>query len=105
MSNVEPPAGGNGGMGRELAVSLFRDAKLMHRIVEGQRMNDSDEACAKSKSVRLGFMGHLTLSAEDVSPLWSVSRLSCATPSGHMHPSLIGTTTSRGAAEEETVNR
>ncbi|KAK7038262.1 SIT4 phosphatase-associated protein-domain-containing protein [Favolaschia claudopus] len=62
--NVEPAAGGNGGMGRELAVSLFRDAKLMHRIVEGQRMND--EACAKPKSVRLGFMGHLTLIAEDV---------------------------------------
>ncbi|KAJ7264879.1 SIT4 phosphatase-associated protein-domain-containing protein [Mycena haematopus] len=57
-------AGGNGGMGRELAVSLFRDAKLMHRIVEGQRMNDV--ACTKPKSVRLGFMGHLTLIAEDV---------------------------------------
>ncbi|KAF7364013.1 hypothetical protein MSAN_01060000 [Mycena sanguinolenta] len=56
--------GGAGGMGRELAVSLFRDAKLMHRIVEGQRMNDV--ACTKPKSVRLGFMGHLTLIAEDV---------------------------------------
>jgi serine/threonine-protein phosphatase 6 regulatory subunit 3 len=32
--------GGSGGMGRELAVSLFRDARLMQRIVEGQRMND-----------------------------------------------------------------
>ncbi|KAJ6501910.1 SIT4 phosphatase-associated protein-domain-containing protein [Mycena sanguinolenta] len=64
--NVDPGsgAGGTGGMGRELAVSLFRDAKLMHRIVEGQRMNDV--ACAKPKSVRLGFMGHLTLIAEDV---------------------------------------
>ncbi|KAJ7878983.1 SIT4 phosphatase-associated protein-domain-containing protein, partial [Mycena olivaceomarginata] len=56
--------GGSGGMGRELAVSLFRDARLMQRIVEGQRMNDV--ACAKPKSVRLGFMGHLTLIAEDV---------------------------------------
>ncbi|KAF8205512.1 SIT4 phosphatase-associated protein-domain-containing protein [Mycena galopus ATCC 62051] len=53
-----------GGMGRELAVSLFRDARLMHRIVEGQRMNDV--ACSKPKAVRLGFMGHLTLIAEDV---------------------------------------
>ncbi|KAJ7154198.1 SIT4 phosphatase-associated protein-domain-containing protein, partial [Mycena filopes] len=51
------------GGGRELAVSLFRDAKLMERIVEGQRMNDV--ACAKPKGVRLGFMGHLTLIAED----------------------------------------
>ncbi|KAJ7633140.1 SIT4 phosphatase-associated protein-domain-containing protein [Roridomyces roridus] len=54
----------DGGLGRELAVSLFRDARLMHRIVEGQRMNDVE--CVKPKSVRLGFMGHLTLIAEDV---------------------------------------
>ncbi|KAJ6526260.1 SIT4 phosphatase-associated protein-domain-containing protein [Mycena vulgaris] len=54
----------DGGLGRELAVALFRDARLMHRIVEGQRMNDA--ACAKPKSVRLGFMGHLTLISEDV---------------------------------------
>ncbi|KAJ7481056.1 SIT4 phosphatase-associated protein-domain-containing protein, partial [Mycena galericulata] len=54
----------DGGLGRELAVALFRDARLMHRIVEGQRMNDT--ACTKPKSVRLGFMGHLTLIAEDV---------------------------------------
>ncbi|KAJ7080423.1 SIT4 phosphatase-associated protein-domain-containing protein [Mycena belliarum] len=54
----------DGGLARELAISLFRDARLMHRIVEGQRMNDT--ACAKPKSVRLGFMGHLTLIAEDV---------------------------------------
>lgn len=30
----------DGGLARELAVSLFRDARLMDRIVEGQRMND-----------------------------------------------------------------
>ncbi|KAJ7073869.1 SIT4 phosphatase-associated protein-domain-containing protein [Mycena amicta] len=54
----------DGGLGRELAVSLFRDAQLMRRIVEGQRMNDAEGA--KPKSVRLGFMGHLTLIAEDV---------------------------------------
>ncbi|KAJ7685736.1 SIT4 phosphatase-associated protein-domain-containing protein [Mycena polygramma] len=54
----------DGGLGRELAIALFRDARLMHRIVDGQRMNDV--ACAKPKSVRLGFMGHLTLIAEDV---------------------------------------
>ncbi|KAF7298318.1 hypothetical protein MKEN_01356300 [Mycena kentingensis (nom. inval.)] len=54
----------DGGLGRELAISVFRDAQLMRRIVEGQRMNDTE--CAKPKSVRLGFMGHLTLIAEDV---------------------------------------
>ncbi|KAJ7706882.1 SIT4 phosphatase-associated protein-domain-containing protein [Mycena rosella] len=54
----------DGGLARELAVALFRDARLMHRIVEGQRMNDA--ACAEPKSVRLGFMGHLTLISEDV---------------------------------------
>ncbi|KAJ7193823.1 SIT4 phosphatase-associated protein-domain-containing protein [Mycena pura] len=52
------------GLGRELALSLFRDARLMHRIVEGQRTNDA--LCARPKGVRLGFMGHLTLIAEDV---------------------------------------
>lgn len=28
------------GYNRELMVSLFRDAKVMHRIVEGQKQND-----------------------------------------------------------------
>ena len=28
------------GYNRELIVSLFRDAKVMHRIVEGQKQND-----------------------------------------------------------------
>ncbi|KAL1761338.1 SIT4 phosphatase-associated protein-domain-containing protein [Schizophyllum commune] len=51
-------------LNRELALSLFRDAKLMHRIVEGQKRND--EAAAQPKGVRLGYMGHLTLIAEDV---------------------------------------
>lgn len=32
----------DGGLGRELAIALFRDARLMHRIVEGQRMNDAE---------------------------------------------------------------
>ncbi|KAJ7772937.1 SIT4 phosphatase-associated protein-domain-containing protein [Mycena maculata] len=54
----------DGGLGRELAVALFRDARLMDRIVEGQRMNDAETL--KPKSVRLGFMGHLTLISEDV---------------------------------------
>ncbi|KAL4256787.1 SAPS family protein [Pleurotus pulmonarius] len=52
------------GLNRELAVSLFRDARLMHRIVEGQKRNDLE--CSKPKGVRLGYMGHLTLIAADV---------------------------------------
>ena len=30
----------DGGANRLLAISLFRDAKLMQRIVEGQKLND-----------------------------------------------------------------
>lgn len=69
------------GLNRELAISLFRDARLMHRIVEGQKMNDMEmwvyfslilmpssdvENSAKPNGVRLGFMGHLTLMSEDI---------------------------------------
>ncbi|KAF9053141.1 SIT4 phosphatase-associated protein-domain-containing protein [Panaeolus papilionaceus] len=52
------------GLNRELIVSLFRDAKILHRIVEGQKQND--EACSKPKGVRLGYMGHLMLISEDI---------------------------------------
>ncbi|KAK2459428.1 hypothetical protein APHAL10511_008539 [Amanita phalloides] len=52
------------GLNRELVITLFRDARIMHRIVEGQKQNDTESA--KPKGVRLGYMGHLTLIAEDV---------------------------------------
>ncbi|KAF9557124.1 SAPS-domain-containing protein [Agrocybe pediades] len=52
------------GYNRELIISLFRDAKILHRIVEGQKRNDME--CAKPKGVRLGYMGHLMLISEDV---------------------------------------
>ncbi|KAI0693353.1 SIT4 phosphatase-associated protein-domain-containing protein [Cytidiella melzeri] len=52
------------GYNRELTVSLFRDALLMHRIIEGSKRNDIESA--KPKGVRLGYMGHLTLISEDV---------------------------------------
>ncbi|KAI0080509.1 SAPS-domain-containing protein [Panus rudis PR-1116 ss-1] len=52
------------GYNRELTVALFRDAKLMHRIIEGSKRNDIESA--KPKGVRLGYMGHLTLISEDV---------------------------------------
>ncbi|KAJ3977222.1 SIT4 phosphatase-associated protein-domain-containing protein [Lentinula raphanica] len=60
------PASGRGirGYNRELILSLFRDTKLMHRIIEGQRRND--EESAKPRTPRLGYMGHLTLISEDV---------------------------------------
>jgi serine/threonine-protein phosphatase 6 regulatory subunit 3 len=32
----------DGGLNRELTIALFRDAQLMHRIVEGQRRNDAE---------------------------------------------------------------
>ncbi|KAF8323646.1 SIT4 phosphatase-associated protein-domain-containing protein [Cantharellus anzutake] len=51
-------------LNRELAMALFREGRLFHRIIEAQRRND--EACSKPKGVRLGFMGHLTLISEDV---------------------------------------
>ncbi|EPQ57764.1 SAPS-domain-containing protein [Gloeophyllum trabeum ATCC 11539] len=52
------------GMNRELTISLFRDVRIMDRILEGQRRNDVE--VAKPKGVRLGYMGHLTLISEDV---------------------------------------
>ncbi|KAI0345113.1 SAPS-domain-containing protein [Trametopsis cervina] len=52
------------GFNRELTVSLFRDARLMHRIIEGSKRNDIESA--KSKGVRLGYMGHLMMISEDV---------------------------------------
>jgi serine/threonine-protein phosphatase 6 regulatory subunit 3 len=71
------------GTNRTLAIFLFQDAKLMHRILDGQRRNDAEmyaralfafcttltripARSAKPKGVRLGYMGHLTLIAEDV---------------------------------------
>ncbi|EGO21202.1 hypothetical protein SERLADRAFT_452336 [Serpula lacrymans var. lacrymans S7.9] len=54
----------DGGLNRELTIALFRDGRLMDRIVEGQKQNDMESS--KPKGVRLGYMGHLTLISEDV---------------------------------------
>ncbi|PPQ76470.1 hypothetical protein CVT26_012907, partial [Gymnopilus dilepis] len=56
--------GTEGGYNRELIISLFRDAKILHRIVEAQKQNDLESS--KPKGVRLGYMGHLMLISEDV---------------------------------------
>jgi SIT4-associating protein SAP185/190 len=46
-----------------LAVSLFEAANITSAIINGQRV--SDESHAKTKT-RMGYMGHLTLIAEEV---------------------------------------
>ena len=71
----------DGGFNRELTVALFRDARLMHRIIEGSKRNDVERyvpfvllgrtmlmmfCSGKPKGLRLGYMGHLTLISEDV---------------------------------------
>ncbi|KAG1794856.1 SIT4 phosphatase-associated protein-domain-containing protein [Suillus plorans] len=54
----------DGGLNKELSISLFRDAHIMQRIIDGQKRNDAESS--KAKGVRLGYMGHLTQVAEDV---------------------------------------
>lgn len=51
------------GYNRSLAIDLFQNGRITERIVEGQQR--SDEAQAKN-NMRLGYMGHLTLIAEEV---------------------------------------
>ena len=51
------------GYNRSLAIDLFETGRITDQIVEGQAR--SDEAQAKN-NMRLGYMGHLTLVAEEV---------------------------------------
>lgn len=51
------------GYNRSVAINLFEGDSITQQIVEGQRR--SDEAQQK-KNMRLGYMGHLTLVAEEV---------------------------------------
>jgi SIT4-associating protein SAP185/190 len=51
------------GFNRTLAIDLFETGDITVRIVDGQRK--SDEAQEKNR-MRLGYMGHLTLIAEEV---------------------------------------
>lgn len=51
------------GFNPTLAVSLFEAADITSAIINGQKV--SDEAHAKTKT-RMGYMGHLTLIAEEV---------------------------------------
>lgn len=51
------------GYNRSLAIDLFQTGRVTDRIIEGQKA--SDEAFERN-STRLGYMGHLTLIAEEV---------------------------------------
>lgn len=51
------------GFNRALAIDLFATGRITEQIVEGQRRSDESEA---TKKMRLGYMGHLTLIAEEV---------------------------------------
>jgi SIT4-associating protein SAP185/190 len=51
------------GYNRQLAIDLFDNGGITERIIKGQ--HDSDESHKKT-SMRLGYMGHLTLIAEEV---------------------------------------
>ena len=51
------------GFNSSLAVDLFKTGRITERIVEGQERSDEAQ---KEKNMRLGYMGHLTLIAEEV---------------------------------------
>lgn len=51
------------GYNRALAIDLFVTGRITEQIVEGQKHSDKFEA---ERRMRLGYMGHLTLVAEEV---------------------------------------
>ncbi|CAG8017319.1 unnamed protein product [Penicillium olsonii] len=51
------------GYNRALAVNVFDTGRITTAIVEGQKRSDETQ---KTKQIRLGYMGHLTLVAEEV---------------------------------------
>lgn len=46
-----------------LAIDVFKTGRITEQIIEGQRRSDESQ---KTKHMRLGYMGHLTLIAEEV---------------------------------------
>ncbi|GAN05567.1 Ser/Thr protein phosphatase 6 regulatory subunit 3 isoform X9 [Mucor ambiguus] len=62
----------NGQMNREsnrqLALSIFNEARLTDKIVKAQEQNDIE--CAKPKGTRLGYMGHLTFISDEIIKLF-----------------------------------
>ena len=51
------------GFNRSLAIDLFDTGRIAERIIEGQQASDKAQA---ETHMRLGYMGHLTLIAEEV---------------------------------------
>ena len=51
------------GYNRNLAIDLFETGRITERIVEGQQRSDKAQ---QERKMRLGYMGHLTLIAEEV---------------------------------------
>lgn len=51
------------GYNRSLAIDLFETGRITERIIEGQEASDKAQA---ETHMRLGYMGHLTLIAEEV---------------------------------------
>lgn len=51
------------GYNRSLAIDLFHTGRITERIIEGQAASDKAQ---KETHMRLGYMGHLTLIAEEV---------------------------------------
>ncbi|KAL4891917.1 SIT4 phosphatase-associated protein-domain-containing protein [Aspergillus ambiguus] len=51
------------GFNRALAVDLFETGQITQEIVAGQKRSDETQ---RTKQIRLGYMGHLTLIAEEV---------------------------------------
>jgi SIT4-associating protein SAP185/190 len=51
------------GYNRSVAIDLFETGRITERIIEGQQASDKAQ---KETHMRLGYMGHLTLIAEEV---------------------------------------
>lgn len=51
------------GYNRSLAIDLFDTGRITDRIIEGQEASDKSQ---QDTNMRLGYMGHLTLIAEEV---------------------------------------
>ena len=51
------------GFNRSLAIDVFETGSITEQIIEGQRKSDEAQA---AHNMRLGYMGHLTLVAEEV---------------------------------------
>ncbi|KAI9282474.1 SIT4 phosphatase-associated protein-domain-containing protein [Umbelopsis sp. AD052] len=55
------------GYNRQLALSVLKDGKLTNRIIEAYELNEREVSVPKG--MRLGYMGHLTFIADEISKL------------------------------------